>query len=295
MILFSGCSFTWGDTLKRNNRELLHYPHILSKMLNDTYLDLSMRGQCNYRAYEKIHTYLLSAIQKEVEMPKIIVWQLTDFFRRGIFKSKASGQQKPGDLKSQLFLEDYNTYAKSVIWSNIYKMDSEKVNATEKNDLQKLEDLKTKAFGTYLSYDFDDVEDRREYIGDTTLVQQSLTQGLNINTIQTLCDLYNIKLVIVNYYPAYDQKILNDNIYKSIDKNNFLLKDHFKVGLYNHLFWKGFNRPDGFHMDCDAHLYQAHVLYNFIANNIQLEVEQEIYKAGYITIDYTLVNADNKF
>jgi len=299
MILTVGCSFSASWEAFRG---INVYSAQLAKLLDTDFYNMSISGQCNNRSYEQLHTVLLNARIGKFSPPKIIIWQLTDYFRQSVFRSSYSGKYKPCDLESQISVQG-NAFNPSIFWQDYKFIIQNKNNAKKSGDDATARFFHSKGLGTFIYYEFlcssepEIYNDPRSMglqpwkmpIGDVTLQYPFLKLGLYINTIQDLCDQMGIKLIIVNYYQAPNRKLLDDNIYKGINKDNFLLKDHFNTGMYNHLLWKGFSKlEDNFHFGADAHLYQAHALYNFITKGEQIDAETEIHKNMSGGFDYTI-------
>jgi hypothetical protein len=293
MILVQGCSFTYGQELP--DPEQHRYSTLLREKLgtDNQVLNLAAVGKDNFVAYQEIHTYLLNArLRHDVPMPKIIIWQLTDTFRRGIPAHQATGSWKPNKLESQIstgwqYLE---RYAKSISWRLFLrtKKHLSDIKKSNKLDNYKLERARI-GLGTRVVYtDPTGHVTGESTIGDGTFILNELTVGLYIHTIQEMCKKMNIRLVIMNYYGT-PIEVLKDPIYESVNRDNYLVSNSDTNGMYNHLMWKSFDRPDDFHFNIDAHDYQADLLYDFIVNQKRVEVEVEAHPnvSQYPVFNYT--------
>lgn len=272
MILVQGCSFSYGQALK--NRLDNRYSKLLEDMLGERVPNIAQEGKCNFVASNELHSYLLHCrYNKGFELPRVIIWQLSDTFRSGVPMSQYSGRWIPNNFIDEISIPYGAKYQKYMLWKAFV---NNKEYREPLDDEEAWGHSKKNGVGTFLTYyrgDGKQYHDRWA-IGDVTNQYNELQTVLAIHKIQELCRSLGVQLVIVNYYgtPAH---LLEDATYKAINRDNYLIKNSEKFGLYNHLMWRGFNRPDVFHFDVDAHYYQADVLYNYLTTGEQIVVEEE--------------------
>lgn len=287
--LVNGCSFTLGLELKNNS---MCYTNILSARLGIAIKDLSSEGKSNKVMYEELYTVLLNIRAGDLPPPKAVIWQTTDNYRQFIIRSSYSKRTIPGNLNSQIVSGEkgHSTkYQKLEYWS-IHKS---------------LKDYKQYCLSNGISYEelytgvklhlttWDSEIGLKEgttscFVGDYTRITYELEHIRNIFSLQALCKEMNIPLAILNYYEP-DKKILKDKMIANLDDSFFIIKNYKHGGLYNHLLWRGYSRPDGFHFDVDAHEFKADIIYDFITSGKQIEVETESHEdlEDYPVFNYT--------
>lgn len=286
--LVNGCSFTLGLELKNNG---MRYTNILSARLGIAIRDLSSEGKSNKVMYEELYTFLLNVRAGDLPPPKAIIWQTTDNYRQYIIRSLYSERTIPGNLSSQIVSGEKGhsaKYQKLEYWS-VYKslQDYEQYclsNGIFFENLYTGVQLKLTTWDRRLG-----LHNRSSgFVGDYTRVTYELEHIRNIFSLQALCKEMNIPLAILNYYEP-DKKILKDKMIANLDDSFFIIKNHKHGGLYNHLLWRGYSRPDGFHFDVDAHEFKADIIYDFITSGKQIEVETERHQdlEDYPVFDYT--------
>lgn len=284
MILVQGCSFSYGESLINPHR--YRYSRYLELMMGEKVLNLAENSKDNYTMYFELHTYLLHCLHKpkEVEKPRVVIWQTTDTFRKGIVDWHYSGSWKPNNLNT--LVGNYSKrHIKTIMWSKFneindqYKSLLDQGKHSEADAYKKQNGMGSKILSERFGH----------LIGDETFKHNEILFGLHINSIQDLCKQMDIQLVVVNYYGT-PKDVLTDPIYKNINRDNYLLENSEEWGLYNHLCWRGFDRSvDDFHFNVDGHYYQADVLYNYLQHGRRLRVEEEVHDdMGHMPVfDYT--------
>lgn len=280
MILINGCSFSYGDALIDPVK--YRYSTFLGKKLDTEILNIAEASKDNFTMYFELHCYLSYVMQQKAKKPNIIIWQLTDTFRKGIVDWHASGTWRPGKLNS--LLGNYHArHIKTIYWSHFQNIKDEFKRLFKIDKKKAIEYKNEKGMGSKLW-----VEKKPFNIGDETFIHNELTIGLYIFTIQQLCKSLGIRLIILNYYGT-PVNVLKDPIYQNIDRKDYLISNSEKWGLYNHLMWRGFDRPDDYHFNVDGHYYQADILSDFILHNKRITVEEEAHSdiTDFPVFDYT--------
>lgn len=281
MILLNGCSFSYGDSLKEPKK--YRYSTFLEKRLDTQIRNIAEASKDNFTMYFELHTYLNYVIAGKQEKPEIIIWQLTDTFRKSLPDWKASGSWIPGNINS-LIGRYHKRNIKTIMWSKFQNIKSKYKKILDTKGEQEARKYKEEVgMGSKVL-----AENHSFLFGDETFIHNELWTGLHISTIQDLCDKLDIRLIIVNYYgtPA---NVLKDPIYSNINRDNYLIENSEKWGLYNHLMFRGFDRPDDFHFNVDGHYYQSDILYDYIVHNKRLKVEEESHPdiSEFPVFDYT--------
>ena len=291
-IMLQGCSFSWGEGLDFPEQQ--RYSAILESMADVKIRNIAESSKCNSVSYFELHAILSYIALGKLQKPKILIWQLADNFREGIVDNGASGSWIPGSLGSMV--GNYRKrYITCIEWNRYDYITNIVKKLKAKGENKKANWYKQQhGTGTCLVYDDPSLDSdvknkdvRRWPIGDETFIRNELLTCMHIQTIQKLCKELEIKLVIINYYgiPIDVQK---DPIFKQIDTSDFLIKN-YTWGLYNHMLWKGFSKPDDFHFGVDGHLYQADIVYDFLYNNTSLEVDEEIFEDNNVPVfDYDI-------
>jgi len=274
MILVQGCSFSFGAALE--SRLTQRYSYFLRNLMNEPVKNIADNSKDMKYMHFELYAYLMHCKHnpETTEKPSIVIWQLTDTFRYGFPDFRYSGSWKPNDLKSIIHPYGYSArFCKTLLWSQFTKIQREYKRLIDDGYVEDAEAYRAnKGMGSILK------AERQEFpIGDDTFQLNQLQTGTYINSIQKLCKEMDIKLVIINYYGT-PSAMLEDPIYKEIDRSDFLIENSEKWGLYNHLCWRGFDRSvDDFHFNVDAHYYQAEKLYDFIVHGKRLRVEEEVH------------------
>lgn len=298
MILVQGCSFTHGSGLKSHTAKF-RYSSFIERALNEPVTNISGPSKDNFTMYFELHAYLLHAMQSKVEIPRVIIWQLSDTFRRSVIDHRRSGAWKPNDLESLISVgEEYgNRHIKTVGWQGYTQIErkyNEMISEGRDEDAKKYK--KKMGLGTKIKInDLGRLGISEWNIGDDTFQQNELLVGLHINTIQDMCKQLGVQLVMINYY-ATPENILEDPIYKNIDRSNYLIKNSERWGMYNHLCWMGFDRSvDDFHFNIDGHYYQAEILLRYLKHGKQITVEETVHAhMDHMPVfDYTLAKHYN--
>ena len=280
MIIVQGCSFSQGASLQQPSK--YRYATFLQKKLDTQVLSWAEPSKDNFTMYFELHTYLNYLQAKKVEKPEIIIWQLSDTFRKGLVDWHASGSWEPGNINS--LIGDYHRrHIKTIYWSG-YNRIKKRYKELYKEDPKKAKLYKNRVgMGSKIFTEKDPF-----LIGDETFIHNELYIGLHINTIQNLCKQLGVRLIIVNYYGT-PKNVLKDPIMQNIDRKDYLIKNSEQWGLYNHLMWRGFDRPDEYHFNVDGHYYQADILYDFIVHNKRITVEEEAHMdvTNFPVFDYT--------
>lgn len=288
MILINGCSFTDGTALKDVK---YRYPVLLEKMLMEQIVDISQASKSNfYMAYE-LTIYLLHQHHTKKDLPRIIIWQHSDCMRDHVVDYHYSATWQPNDIESHLSKRHKfaNRFIKIIAWSRYKNL------IDERKKLKGL-DLKNHmlrhGMGSNICQDNSN-KNKSFLTGDSSFIYNEFRHAINIINIQNLCDKLGVKLIHYNYYGT-NPLLLTDPVFKEIDRSNYVISNSETVGMYNHLKWKSFNRPDDFHFDESAHYYQANILYNFIVNNTKIEVEEKDYNNEEHLPMYDYVNEINR-
>tara|TARA_R100000951_G_C2642796_1_gene181532 strand:- start:75 stop:953 length:879 start_codon:yes stop_codon:yes gene_type:complete len=272
--LVNGCSFTLGLELNNNS---MRYTNILSARLGIAIKDLSSEGKSNKVMYEELYTILLNVRAGDLPPPKAVIWQTTDNYRQYIIRSLYSERTIPGNLSSQIVAGEKShsaKYQKLEYWSVHKSLKDYKqyclLNGISYEELYTGVQLHLTTWESEIGLK----SSRSSFVGDYTRVTYELEHIRNIFSLQALCKEMNIPLAILNYYEP-DKKILKDKMVAILDDSFFIIKNYKHGGLYNHLLWRGYSRPDGFHFDVDAHEFKADIIYDFITSGKQIEVETE--------------------
>lgn len=241
----------------------------------------------------ELNAYILHKLHNNEELPRTIIWQHTDCFRNHVIDYKYSGSWKPNRLDSLLsklnqalwVTDEDKIYKNRGFARRFVKLNSfggyHMMQKYKKDTPENAEELNAWGMGSKLVHRVPKFFKRKygssiqEFpIGDSHFVVQHFQHAINIYNLQLLCKSLNIRLVNYNYF-SFGTDLSQDPIIKQIDKSDYVLNDFLSNwGMYNHLMWKGFSQPDKYHFDEAAHLYQAEVLYDYIVNNKQLDVEQ---------------------
>ena len=295
MILVQGCSFTYGTGLEEHTKKF-RYSSFIERALNEKVRNISGPSKDNFTMYFELHAYLLHAMQSKVEIPRVIIWQLSDSFRRSMIDHACSGMWQPNNIDSLISSgEEYGRrHIKMFYWQSFTRITKIYENLVNKREFDKAARYKKKmGMGTTLELSTGQPNNgkrsHRFHIGDETFIYHELLIGMHINTIQEMCKQLGIKLMIINYYGT-PKNILEDPIYKNIDRSNYLIENSERWGMYNHLCWKGFDRSvDNFHFNVDAHYYQAEVVLKFLKSGGRLKVEEVVHdEMGHMPVfDYT--------
>ena len=288
MILINGCSFTDGTALKDSKYS---YVNILSSMLNQEIEDISEGSKNNFYMAFELSALLLNRHYNNKELPKIIIWQQTDVFRDHLPDFFHSGSWKPNNLNSILGRKSVkfrDRFIKVIAWQRFSQiLANRKLKTRDGQDSKILKDYKT-AYGMGSNIIPDNSRKNKAFLtGDDTFQLNEFRHAVNIINLQNLCDKLGVRLIHYNYYKPLP-KLLNDPIVQLINRNDYVIENSLRGGMYNHLRWKGFGRPDDFHFDESAHYYQAHILYNYITNGTRLKVEEEPFDEESMPLyDYT--------
>lgn len=260
MLLSSGCSFTAGqyDEGKKYKRP---YPILLKDLLNlKNVASFAMPGADNTFIIENLLYYLHTLQQYKLPEPKFITVQTSDFFRKLIFKRECSGRVVPNVPVFKPIRR--NNYIK------INNIGYEKKHNESSVEIQRKTHRKLRFL--YSDYTQTTTKDGSEsfYPEDSTLNEQKLKCLIQLNSLSTVCEKYNIPLCIINYYGFEDW--VEDPLFTSL-KTKLLIANP-RHGLYNELCMLGFNRPDGYHFDMEAHHWQAETIKEFFKDNKQIMV-----------------------
>lgn len=262
MLLSSGCSFTAGQ-FEAGKKYTSPYPSILGSKLGLKSVNLSAAGADNIFIIQSLIHYLL--VKNFDVLDKVYVTvQLSDFFRKLVFRRDKSGSVQPADLGSQLNLRDRFVKLNSFD----YELTNKKASALVVTFHRYEEKEKvTRTLQRRIVRGGKDIVD----IGDTTFNYQKLETLIALNSLKTICDQKGIKLAIINYYGFGKWK--NDTLLLKLKDN--LVIDNPEFGLYNELLWLGFNRPDNYHFDLEAHEWQASMLYDYFKHNKRITVRED--------------------
>lgn len=270
MILINGCSFTSGDAITEPGTN--RYSKILESLLDEQIINLAQSSKNNFYAAFELTAFLTHRMHNKEEMPTTIIWQHTDVYRNHLSDWAYSGSWKPNNLQSIVGQQPsfHDRFVKIISWERLSSIWSDRSSFKNESDFKRY----TRLYGMGAELNNNNRSRRAYKIGDETFMLHQLQHFANLFNIQTLCESLDIRLVHYNYYPPIKGSEA-DPMYKLINDNDFVISNHSVGGIYNHLLWRGFDRPDNFHFNEAAHLYQAHVLYDFIVNNKQLEVEED--------------------
>lgn len=261
MLLSSGCSFTAGQYGEGKLYET-PYPSILSSKLGLKCVNLAEAGSDNIFIIQSLIHYLL--VKNIDVLDKVYVTvQLSDFFRKLIFNRDKSGTVRPTDIRSQIRLRDR--------FRKINNFNHELIDQTASTYLITLarNERIEKVLGGHKR-----ITSKGKgftQVGDTTLNYQKLETLIALNSLKAICDQKGVKLAIINYYGFGEWK--NDTLLLQLKDN--LVIDNPEFGLYNELLWLGFNRPDNFHFDLEAHEWQASMLYDYFKYKKQISVRED--------------------
>lgn len=278
MILVQGCSFTWGQELK--NAQKSRYSTLLGEMMDEQVFNIAHKGKCNFVASDELYQYLLhTRYSSNVPKPRVIIWQLSDMFRRGVPMTQFSGKWAPNNIQRELGREYMIKYQKMVLWQAYWKNKRHREKLSAEEAEKHVSEYGTGSKLTYVGPEGDKLDLTTEWaVGDTTNQYNELSAIIAIHKVQELCRAFNVQLVILNYYGTADP-VYKDNAWKAINRGNYVIKNSVRWGMYNHMLWRGFHRPDNAHFDVDAHYYQAEVLYDYLTTGKQLVVEEEEHPA----------------
>lgn len=299
-FLVNGCSFTLGQELKYTQQI---YVNTLSSRLKLECFNISSQGKTNSIMYQELYAFLLNVKSGDIKKPEFVIWQTTDNYRQGIIRYRREFKDKrniPGDVISQLSIGVNNytyEYKKLRYWSSKKKLESyrESLIPEEQEKFDKaigcgsvllhFLPIHDKSTGVIKNNDFNH---EQTAITDITNISYELNHISNIVSLQALCKEIDVPLAILNYY-EFNPLVLKDNMIKCIDDSKFVIKNYKEKGIYNHFLWRGFDRPDGFHFDADAHAFKADIIYDFITLGKQIEVETESHEdlEDYPVFDYT--------
>lgn len=265
MLLSSGCSFTAGQYAENKIYER-PYPILLAEKLNCRYFNFAKPGADNTFIHNNLFKYLFSFESYKLPKPEFITIQLSDYFRYLVFKRKESGLYikpcsplfKPLKRKQYLKLNNYGHEQITKEASATVVIQASK--STRRKEIYEDKILRRRQTNT------DAVE-----LGDKTQDESILRCLLMLNNLYTVCKALDIRLCIINYYGFGNWA--NDPLFQNL-KTSFLIANP-SVGLYNELCWLGFDRPDNFHFDEEAHQWQAETIESFFKNNTQLTVRYE--------------------
>ena len=249
MLLSSGCSFTAGQYAEEHCFPT-PYPVLASNRLKLKHGNLAEPGADNNYIINRAIKYLLTYDQFNLLSPKFVTVQTSDHFRKLIFKRTHSGVIKPNRRPT---FKDRRCYTKINHWK--YEKYTKKPSSVI----------------TVRKMPFADGQIRGSDIvayGDDTLNAQRQETLLLLNHLNTVCEERNIPLCIINYYGLGDW--IEDPLFRSL-KSKYLIANPY-YGLYNELCWLGFNRPDGYHFDMEAHQWQAEAIVRFFKNEEQISV-----------------------
>lgn len=298
-FIANGCSFTLGDELKYSEQI---YVNSLANRIKLKFFNFSSQGKPNNLIYQELYAYLLNVKSGDIKKPEFVIWQTTDNYRQMIIKNfrKYKGiEDIPGDVFSQIcrYRNGYGKkYEKLRYWNQRENIENyrDSLIPEEQEKFDKLVGSGS-CLAIYIPKKLSDGFLRNDHfnvklssIGDETSISYELNHISNIVSLQLLCREINIPLVILNYY-EFNPLILKDNMVKCIDDSSFVIKNYKEKGIYNHLLWRGYDRPDGFHFDADAHAFKADIIYDFITSGKQIEVETERHQdlEDYPVFDYT--------
>ncbi len=266
MILVNGCSFSAGAQLENHEDR---YSNQLDHLLDEeTVRNIAADSKDNNFSYFELYSYILHAKTKsELTLPKIIIWQLTDYYRYNLPYYGSSGTWKPNDWYSFLGNHSFRTI-KTIWWPRYFKIQKHLKNLRVNNHHERaIIEESIRGFGTQIL-----AEENGWPVGDSTFYLNELRTGVNIKSLELLCKDNGIQLIIVNYFP-FSKKAQEDPIIKSINYDNYLIANPGEGGMYNNLLRIGFDQPDNYHFGKAGHRYQAEVLKRFIESKNKLVVE----------------------
>jgi len=261
MLLSSGCSFTVGQYGEEKIYEA-PYPTILSSKLQSKYVNLSAPGADNIYIIQSLIHYIL--VKNFVVFDEVYATvQLSDFFRKLVFNREHSGTVHPCDINSQINLRKKFRKINNFGYELFNKETSTYIITLARNETIEnidLERIRTVRKGRDVTQ-----------VGDSTFNYQKLETLIALNSLKAICDQRGINLAIINYYGFGEWK--DDTLLLQL-KENFVI-DNPEFGLYNELLWLGFNRPDNFHFDLEAHEWQASMLHDYFKYNKRITVREE--------------------
>jgi len=266
VILVNGCSFSAGAQLENHEDR---YSNQLDHLLDEeTVRNIAADSKDNNFSYFELYSYILHAKTKsELTLPKIIIWQLTDYYRYNLPYYGSSGTWKPNDWYSFLGNHSFRTI-KTIWWPRYFKIQKHLKNLRVNNHHERaIIEESIRGFGTQIL-----AEENGWPVGDSTFYLNELRTGVNIKSLELLCKDNGIQLIIVNYFP-FSKKAQEDPIIKSINYDNYLIANPGEGGMYNNLLRIGFDQPDNYHFGKAGHRYQAEVLKRFIESKNKLVVE----------------------
>lgn len=277
MILFNGCSFSTSKGIDASLHYLI-WPKLLSDKMNMPFGNLAFEGKSNTFILKELYTYLIWAKQGRKKLPKIVVVQLTDFFRDHVFFRNASGRLQPNDFDSQLFKNEGWVKTKS---ANAFRNIREKTLADKSLDKDSV--LGGGAMLRTWMYDKNKKEFKGNdaFIGDDTFNEPMIRNIYELLNLQKLCDELKIKLFVLNFF-GWKNIMFDDPLFKELNKHIFILKNiSYNYNFYEYMLEMGFDRPDGYHFNIDGHKHIAELVYDYITNNNKAHYEEPIYKAWY--------------
>ena len=252
MLLSSGCSFTAGQY----GEHIVYkspYPVLLAKKLDNSNYNIAQPGLDNTIILSSTLHYLLTFKSYNLPRPTYITVQLSDFFRKLLLKRTSSGKILPGRFSTQHKIRRHFTKINHWGWEKKYQIPSNEMTVF----IHKVVDGKPVYKG---KEKFSVLDDTQHYACFEILPM--------LNHLKMLCDSLNIPLAIINYYGFGDW--VDDPLFLPLKDN--LVVSNPKYGLYNELCWLGFDRPDNYHFDLEAHAWQADLLYNYFTKGTTIKV-----------------------
>jgi len=286
MILFNGCSFTYGEIARHTKTKVRDeeifivkktYSQFLGDELNTKTSNISMSGKDNLTMISDLITMLTweKTLEEKID---IIVIQPTDFFRHNIPSYAFKKDHRINDLESQIL---FTLPGQRSTLNVAYKYAKLMVHSAFMRHKEYFENDKA----------FRIVQDGMQdvFVGDASQTWMKYQWCQKLMHLQLLCEIKKIKLVIMNYY-AIGEEFKEDPLFKEINLDNFIIEDPFKFGMYSKLEQKAFTKAeDGFHWDIDAHKYQADIIEDFIKYNTKIKVRSDTELYTYTEIyDYTM-------
>ena len=290
MILFNGCSFTYGEQkrvytpsfgIEGSTESIVllksRYSIALASKFKMREYNVSFSGKCNKNIVDDTITYLLWALSpdSEYEIPSKIVLQTTDFYRSYVTRPSFHVRHRINDLQSQISFA--GKYQKFMVYSAMKQHMKHYGSPSESTVL----------LTTYIDVNGDE-QIRRRPCGDHTETYMKFDFVKRFLHLQQICESNNIPLVVMNYYPI-GKDFFEDPLFKLINLDNWLLEDPFETGFYEHLEHECFTKcEDNYHWESDAHAYQADILEDFIKNGTKVKVRTDInMDTEQIIYDYT--------
>ena len=271
MILINGCSFTYGSELRDHKKT--RYSTILSELLNEEIENIAEASKSNFYMAFELSAYLLHKYNNNEELPRIVIWQHTDCMRDHLPDWHFTGTWRPNDLDSLLGIKKYlfrDRFIKITSWARYNDILSKRSKLSERS---KREYSRRVGMGSDIR-PYNGLDGPNFLCNDETFQFNEFRHAINVINLQNLCDQLGVRLIHYNYY-AVNNSLLSDPIFQQIDRSDYVFSNSENSGAYNHLLHKGFDRPDNFHFDESAHLYQARLLYEYITNGTKVEAEEE--------------------